>query len=826
MAFVDPQHYSAQTGVDPTHGACADHYLSEGARLGHDPNPFFDTHWYAVRHDLTQPGAANPLVHFVEHGVNDRLATSAVFDTRYYVAHNIEATQCGANPLQHFLNTGYRIGLRSAAHRPAADFGEWARNTIVESNMFDADWYGRTQRRLRVGDPLSHYLKHGLDNPPNPTFDLEHYLAMAPELRQVDVNPLLHFVVFGWRRDLSPNPDYTVAQYLAAHDGLVDAEQPVFVDPPASAAQRTRRNRDYLRWHGVYAQPRPSELDAMTARGLEIADPPVISVVMPVYNPRPPFLRQAIESVRAQTWPHWEFCIADDASTNPAIRDILEAAAGSDDRIKVVFREQNGHICAASNSALDVATGDWVALLDHDDLMARDALHHMAMAIGEHPDAALLYSDEDIINSNGRPSRPHFKSAWNEELFLRQNYMNHLSVYRRELVDDVGRFREGFEGSQDHDLALRVIAQAGGDRVVHVPRVLYSWRQFGDSETFSQEHLRRAEEARRQAVRDYLETVGRPGEVSTGPGGFNEVRYNVAGDPSVAVVIPTRDQAEVTERAVRSILDQTTWSNYRVVLVNNQSEEPETLELFERLRAEGVEVLDYPHPFNYSAINNFAVAATDSDLVALVNNDVEVIEPDWLSLMVSYAVRPEIGAVGAKLLYPNGRNQHAGVALGLFADNPGVAGHLFSRRLREDAGYYWRARLTQQLSAVTAACLVVERSKFDQVGGLDDANLAVAWNDINFCLDLRKAGFENVFCAEALLFHHESLSRGSDKEGAALERFLGETEYMRTKWGDALSADPFFNPNLGLDVKRTAAFESFAWPPRDRAPRRLDGQLR
>ncbi|WP_019956966.1 glycosyltransferase family 2 protein [Yoonia vestfoldensis] len=506
-----------------------------------------------------------------------------------------------------------------------------------------------------------------------------------------------------------------------------------------------------------------------------------------------------IESVLDQSYANLELCIADDCSSDPEIRRVLTRYAGRDDRIKLVFREENGHISQASNSALEVASGEFVALLDHDDILDQDALLLMAQAICANPGVKILYSDEDKINADGIHFDPHFKPDWNRDLLYSCNYVSHLGVYQSALMRQVGGFRQGFEGAQDHDLLLRCVENVADDEIIHIPKVLYSWRATPGSTAGSGAAKPYATAAGQRAVAEHLwRTTGQIVEVDPGPYPFTyRPKWTVTGDPLVSIIIPTRDHLDVLKVAVDSILSKTEYRNFELIIVDNGSVDPRTLQWFDQIMAQDdrVDVRRDDGPFNYSALNNAAVAQSRGEFIALVNNDVEVISPGWLSEMLALAQRPGTGCVGAKLYYPDGRIQHGGVIIG-FGDVAGH-GHLFFPG--GHAGYFGRLALRQNLTAVTGACLVVSRSAYDEVGGLNEADLAVAFNDIDFCLKVREAGYSNVWTPWAELTHQESTSRGVEGTPEKKARFKRECDYMKQRWKTDVMKDPAYNPNLTVD---------------------------
>jgi len=533
---------------------------------------------------------------------------------------------------------------------------------------------------------------------------------------------------------------------------------------------------------------------------------PKISIVMSTYNTRASTLRDAISSVKGQYYPHWQLCIADDASTTPDTCTVLEEAAASDNRIQITRRKQHGHICRAGNSALELADGEFIALMDHDDLLAPQALYEVVAELNLHPDADLLYSDEDKIDDDGNRYSPYFKPDWDHELLLGQNYISHLGVYRRSIVMCIGGFRPGFEGSQDYDLALRFIERTTTDRIRHIPTVLYHWRQGGATRSFSEDQLVQCGLAAQTAVAEHLNRIGIGGAtVAPCPGlpGWVEVKHPLPIElPKVSIIIPTRDHADLLRVCVHGILKMTDYQNIELIIVDNGSVEPETAALFNEICADKrVRVLRIEAPFNYSMLNNAGVAISTGDILLLLNNDTEVIAGDWLKALVAQVVRPEVGAVGARLLYPDGGVQHAGVIVGAGFDpsgNGGVANHILLGAKRADPGYFGILRLPHNVSAVTGACLAVRREVFNEVGGLDEIDLPVAFNDIDLCLKIRQRGYRVIWTPQAELFHHESATRGADTYGRKQARLSREIVTMQARWGHTLTDDPFYNPNFHL----------------------------
>lgn len=572
---------------------------------------------------------------------------------------------------------------------------------------------------------------------------------------------------------------------------------------------REEKNRDYLTWVSYYDSTSPEAASAFREAVAGLGNGPLISVLLPVYNTPGACLERAIGSVLAQFYPKWELCVVDDASTMPHVRKILEHYAKKDARIKVCFRESNGHIVGASNTALAMATGEFVALLDHDDELRGHSLLRVVQRLHAHPGTVLVYSDEDHLDENGSRFAPYFKPDFNYDLLLSQNFICHLSVYKTSVVNAVGGFREGTNGAQDWDLALRVLEASSPRDIQHIPEILYHWRNVEGSTASGVEAKPYAAETCRQVVEAHLIRTGTSfDEVRCLPQGHLRVVRSLPNPPPVTIIVPTRNYAHLLRVCLDSVFSRTDYPAFNVLIVDNDSDEPETLELLGALKSSGrVEILKLPGPFNYSVLNNRAVAACRGEVVCLLNNDIEIHERDWLREMVSQAVRPEIGAVGTKLYYPNGRIQHAGVIMGI----GGAAGHLFKGLESNDPTPGGRLHLVQNFSALTAACLVVEKRKYLSVGGLDEGEFAISYNDIDFCLKLVAAGYRNLYTPYAEMSHHESASRGAmERSPAGIARSSGEAQRLRIKWQPFCEADPAYNPNLTL-LQEDA---SLAFPPR------------
>lgn len=499
---------------------------------------------------------------------------------------------------------------------------------------------------------------------------------------------------------------------------------------------------------------------------------PQVSLLVPLKTSNLPLLEHSLESLAQQTYAHWECLVACHPGVSSSAIDMLQAWARRDPRVKLLFPAQALGDAGLLNLALRQAQGDWVMRLNPHDRLPRTALLHLVHSAQHAPQAQLIYGDDDTMDAHGQRSDPRYKPGWNPDLLSAHNYIGPAVAYRRPMLLDKGAYAEAFEGAEDHELVLRCTQGLTAREIGHIPKVIY----HRSSQQASVPDAQQAHEAGRRALQTHLQAQS-PVEVLDGPGlGMYRIQHALVEEqPLVSIIIPTRDKAEVLRACVQSIQHKTRYPRWEMLIVDNGSREPETRALFASLQADPrIRVLPYDAPFNYSAINNFAVQHAKGAVLALLNNDVEVIEPEWLQEMVAHAMRPQVGAVGAKLLYPDGTVQHAGVAV----NEDGATGHVH-RFLPADApGYCHRAVLTQNVPAVTGACLVVQKQRYEQVGGLDEVHFQVAFNDIDFCLRLERAGYRNVFTPFALLYHHESLTRGlgdAHGEQAAFERKMHQT---------------------------------------------------
>jgi O-antigen biosynthesis protein len=679
------------------------------------------------------------------------------FDEQWYVSQNPEVASSGLTPLEHYQRHGKQQGLHP---------------------FFDEDWYLLEYPDVATSglDPREHYERYGKLEGRHPRFDRDWYVTRYPDVAASGIEPLEHYL----------------------RHGKAEGRFPAF-------SEFSPDGNNYSKWIRDFDTITALDREVMASTLERFVEMPLISIIMPVYNPNAHWLREAIDSVRNQIYPKWELCIADDASPNPEIRSILREYALIDTRIKVDYRKDNGHISAASNSALAIASGQWVALLDHDDTLPEHALFWVVHTINSNSEIRLIYSDEDKINEVSQRFGPYFKCDWNPDLFYSHNMFSHLGVYQMGLVREVGGFRIGFEGSQDYDLALRCIERVKPDQIHHIPRVLYHWRMHAESTASSADAKPYAMIAGERAINDHLSRLGVNAKVDLQAFGYRVRHALPAKPPLVSLIIPTRNGLDLLQRCVESIVRKTTYTNYEILIVDNGSDEPATLKYLKSISSKpNISVIRDDRPFNYSALNNGAVRFANGEVIGLVNNDIEVISPDWLSELVSHALRPEVGAVGAKLLFPDDTIQHAGILLGI----TGIAAHAHKGFPRNAHGYFSRANLIQSFSAVTGACLVVRKSVYELVGGLNEVDLAVAFNDVDFCMRLTEAGYRNIWTPYAELYHHESATRGYEDSPEKAARFKKEVEYMEKRL--AKREDPAYSPNL----TSTGSDFSLAWPPR------------
>ncbi|MHC1685685.1 MAG: glycosyltransferase family 2 protein [Clostridiaceae bacterium] len=522
---------------------------------------------------------------------------------------------------------------------------------------------------------------------------------------------------------------------------------------------------------------------------------PKVSIIVPTYNTPRNYLVEMLESVVDQTYYNWELCIADGNSTEPHVKEVLDQYSEKYSNVVVRYLDENKGIAENTNAAIELANGDFIALLDHDDLLPVNALYEVVDTINKNEDVDFVYSDEDKIDENSKERfDPHFKPDYSPDTLRSYNYICHFSVIKKDLLDKVGGFREGFNGSQDYDLFLRITEQA--KNIVHIPKILYHWRVHRNSTAGNAASKLYAFESGVKAIQEHLGRVNLKGKVQQGDAlGLYKIKYDLIDNPKISIIIPNKDHIDDLDRCLASIENNTTYENYEVIVVENNSTKESTFEYYEQIKKNPkIKVVYWKKEFNYSAINNFAVAQSDGEYILLLNNDVKVINNDWLENMLQYAQRNDVGAVGAKLYFPDDTVQHGGVILGI----GGVAGHSHKNYFRDEYGYFSRLKIVQNLTAVTAACVMIRRDVYNEVNGLDEA-FKVAFNDVDLCMKIRDKGYLVVWTPYTELYHYESKSRGSEDTPEKVKRFNSEIDRFTKKWKDELDkGDPYYNKNLSL----------------------------
>ena len=553
---------------------------------------------------------------------------------------------------------------------------------------------------------------------------------------------------------------------------------------------------DYGEWYSL-TKPTAEELEEQRKK---VFDAPVkFSIVIPAFKTPERFLREMLDSIAEQTYANWEVCVADGSPAGQSCERVLEQYAKKDSRFKYVILGENKGISGNTNAAMDMATGDYIVLADHDDKLTPNALYECAKLLQEHPGCDCFYSDEDKLDMDGKALfDPHFKPDFNIDLLCSVNYICHLFVVSHDLAAQVGGFRQEYDGAQDYDFIFRCVEHAGAEKIHHIPKILYHWRCHEDSTSENPESKLYAFDAGQRAVQAHYDRIGVKVEVSKGEFlGLYRTKFLRDYDPLISIIIPNKDHIDDLKRCIDSIEAKSTYTNYEYIIVENNSEEKETFAYYEQLEAVNpkVHVVYYKGHFNYSAINNFGVQYAKGEYFLLLNNDTEIINDDCLEELLGYCTREDVGAVGARLYYEDDTIQHAGVVIGF----GGIAGHCFVQQKRGFTGYCHRIICAQDYSAVTAACMMVKREAFEKVGGLSE-ELQVAFNDIDFCMKLRQAGYLIVYNPYAELYHYESKSRGLEDTPEKVARFNQEIATFEKRWPDILkNGDPFYNPNLTLD---------------------------
>lgn len=869
--FFDHLYYISQIHSAPEI-APAVHYATVGWKLGLMPSKHFDTGFYLSRYGDVKEAGINPLVHYLTHGAREGRIPHHRFNRALFLLHHAHlsdqkidaAAEClklyggydwgnESQPLMRSLmlfNAAWYVASSPDLNISQDDaYNHYMRIGWREGRdpnpLFDTDWYLATNPDVLQADidPLTHFEAEGYleGRKPNPLFDTTWYAQVYADIGRRHINPLVHFIVYGEWEGRDPHPRFSTAWYRNAYPESVAFQWGVF-------AHYLRVGRSLgCRPHPVYSDvlvAMPDEIELTAAKKYRIHSAPtpidpyaswlevnqslqadrlfleeqlaaladrtsLISILMPVYQSDLEFLSAAIESVRSQIYQRWQLCICDDSSPNEKVADLTASYVAADPRIIWTRSATNENISGASNRAAALATGEILTLLDHDDLLHPHALAEIAVYYALNPEVELVYTDDDKIDLAGRRYAPQFKPDWSPVLLLSFMYISHLLTFKRSIFERVGGFRIGFEGSQDFELALRMSEHT--NKVGHIPRILYHWRAVSGSTATRGDAKPEAFDRGRRAVQEAFDRRGITAQVvhpefaRMAKIGVFEPQFPDDG-PSVTIVIPTKDKPELLRPCIES-LKRTTYRNFDILIVDNESSDPDALRYMAECGAKVLRVTSPKEGFSFAHTINAGVAAAAGVFVLLLNNDTEVITPRWLSQMVGYAQMAKVGAVGARLLYGDKRIQHAGITHGLFE---GLAGHSFKLLPDHDLGYMGLARATREVAGVTAACLLTPKALFQDIGGLDEDNFRVAYNDVDYCYRLVDAGFSCIQCGSAELYHHEGKSRGQCDDPA-------EERAMRRKYSGRV--DRFYNPNLTLrdeqfGVARTHVARSFNRPIR------------
>lgn len=753
-----------EAGADPIV-----HFLRTGAREGRLPNPLFDPAFYLRAYPEVAQAGINPLVHYMDYGCREGRNPHPLFDTGYYLREYPDVARSGVNPLGHYLVNG-------------------ARESRSPYPLFDAAYYLRENPDVAASgsNPLHHFYAGGAaeGRRPNQLFDPLYYLNRYPDVRAAGTNPLIHFVETGAREGRRPSPRFDPDFYLEEYPDVRQTGMPALANFLQHGVEAGRAvNRFRLPVHVGQKIP-AARLAEMEAEIKLFQWHPKISVLTPVYNQTAHLLERMIASVEAQVYTNWELCLADDGSTSAeTIQTLKRHINPRGGKINVAFLGRNLGIAGATNAALYLSSGDFVAMLDHDDELAPDALLEIAKALNDDPDVDAIYSDEDKLSPDGWLDQPFYKPDWSPEFFRQVMYVGHLLCVRRSLAIEVRGMDSRFNGVQDFDFMLRVSERTG--RIRHIPRILYHWRSIPGSLARGVDEKRDIGALQARAVSAHLDRCRVPARAERHLSLPHRLAIRPLArreHPRVSIIIPTRDQHKLLGACLRSIFEKTTYPDFEVILVDNGTTDREALRLFEQYR---VAVVPFPGPFNYSRANNLGARKAGGEYLVLLNNDTEVITPGWLEELLFYAENPDVGAVSPLLLYPDRSVQHAGVVLGM----RGTADHIMRGFPADSDGYFGSLSCAREVSAVTAACMALRRTTFLELGGFRE-DFRTIYQDVDLCLRLRARGMRILYTPRASLYHHESLSRGNRYD--ALDRAL-----ILDLWGKVIAAgDPYFNSNL------------------------------
>jgi len=742
------------TDVQESHTDPLVHYITIGAAEGRNPCRLFDASFYKLQNSDLSECDLNPLDHYIRFGAREGRDPSPLFDTACYTEQHPDLKESDVNPLFHYLTTNSRPGCNP-------------------NYLFDTSYYLSQNPDIveTHENPLIHYLKSGYKTGknPNPLFDSSYYLKQYPDIVAKQLSPLEDYMISGWRQGRNPHPLFDTTYYLEQN--------------PRVASSGINPLIHYL----VFGRREGRNPNPMIGNMRHF---PKFSIITPVYNIDESLLRQCISSVLYQVYNNLELCLVDDGSSEPHIKDILKEYASQDHRVIIKLLNENQGIANASNDAVALARGEFLCFLDHDDVLIPNALYEAAMLINQY-DVDIIYTDETNVDAQGRYIGGHYKPDYSPDLLLTHNYITHLTIMRKALFHKIGGFSSVYEGAQDYDLILKATEQTS--KIYHIPKELYHWRSVATSSAANPEQKSYADDAGKLALEAALSRRKIDAQVFTTDWRFYyRVRRKLATNPLISIIIPFKDEPDYLKQCIEPILSKSSYQNFEIIGINNRSEKRETHTVMRHLEKVDprVRFYDYDIPFNYSKINNYAVTLAKGEHIVLMNNDIEIINPDWIETLLEHSQRKEVGAVGAKLYFPDGRIQHAGVIIGM----GGFAGHAHKFFPQDSPGYLNRLACIQNVSAVTGALLMVKKSLYEAVKGLDEDNFTIALNDVDFCLKLREKGLLNIFTPYCEAHHYESISRGYENTLAKYERSEKEINYFKKKWKGILkNGDPYYS---------------------------------
>ncbi len=759
----------------------------------------FDEKYYLKTYEDVCKADIDPIKHYIKNGWKEGRNPSEKFSTNDYIQQNNISLNSKYSPLFH--------QIKSLSNKQKATNSEY--NIIKKSNLFDEIYYLQTYPDVKNAniEAVKHFMEFGWKEGRNPSnrFDTNFYLETYKDVKEANINPLIHYIKYGETENRIPIQ-------------RIDTNfQKVFkiIKHVKNNPQLIKRAISEIKLHGLkktikkicqkvdpvvnnltlpvfkYSYVENFDLEKIYEDIIQMKYKPFFSIVMPVYNVSPKWLNLALKSIEDQLYDNWELCIVDDCSTNLETINYLKAI--KNDKVKIKFLTKNLNISGATNEAINNVLGDYIVFMDNDDEITKDALYELAKAINLYNNPDMIYSDEDKIDINGVTSDPFFKPDWSPDTFMSIMYICHLTCYKKAIIDKLNGLRVGYEGAQDYDLGLRFMEISSN--VVHIPKVLYHWRMLETSVAYNMSSKGYAVESLKKAKIDALnrrKLIGKLIEVDKFSGQYI-VSYENQNNPRISIIIPTKDKFEVLKTCIDSIYNKTSYKNYEIVIVNNQSIEKETFEYFESLKSkENLKIIDFNESFNFSKMNNIGVQKSEGEYLLFLNNDTEIVSSNWLDEMVGYASLEHVGAVGVRLHFPQTKNiQHCGIIN--LNDGPGHAFYNFSS---EKIYSFGRNVLPYNYIAVTAACMMIERKKFLEVNMYDES-FPIAYNDVDLCFKLHNNNYFNVSLNHLYLIHYESISRGIDHENSEkLKRLEKERKRLYQKHPHLYYKDPFYNINL------------------------------